>query len=120
MSSYSKMVLISELEYLNLRNFKYLPHEFERRGEGFDEQADERRGEGFDEQADETEVFLNATTPQPAESQPAESQPGETPPRNVHLDDDDDYDGYDAYQARNDDFRSFLNTPTSAAPSQLD
>src|SRR3977135_1579952 len=117
MASYSKMVLISELEYLNLRNFKYLPHEFERRGEGFDEQADERRGEGFDEQADETEVFLNATTPQPAESQPAESQPGETPPRNVHLDDDDDY---DAYQARNDDFRSFLNTPTSPAQSQVD
>src|SRR3977135_2802480 len=103
MSSYSKMVLISELEYLNLRNFKYLPHEFE------------RRGEGFDEQADETEVFLTATTPQPAES-----QPGETPPRNVHLDDDDDYDGYDAYQARNDDFRSFLNTATSPAQSQVD
>src|SRR3977135_2085063 len=112
MSSYSKMVLISELEYLNLRNFKYLPHDFE------------RRGEGFDEQPDETEVFLNATTPQPesqpAESQPAESQPDETPPRNVHLDDDDDYDGYDAYQARNDDFRSFLNTPTSPAQSQVD
>src|SRR3977135_2649490 len=109
MSSYSKMVLISELEYLNLRNFKYLPHEFERRSEGFDEHDDE--------QADETEVFLNATTPQPAESQPGET----TPPRNVHLDDGDEYDdGYDAYQARNDDFRSVLNTLTPPAQSQVD
>ena len=29
MATYEKMVLISEAEYLNMKNFKYLPHELD-------------------------------------------------------------------------------------------
>src|SRR3977135_4379229 len=29
MATYEKMVLISEVEYMNLKNYKYLPHEIE-------------------------------------------------------------------------------------------
>ena len=29
MATYEKMVLISEVEYMNLKNYKYLPYEIE-------------------------------------------------------------------------------------------
>ena len=29
MATYEKMILISEAEYLNMKNFKYLPHELD-------------------------------------------------------------------------------------------
>ena len=36
MATYEKMVLISEAEYLNLKNYKYLPHEIAD-DEGYDD-----------------------------------------------------------------------------------
>ena len=33
MATYEKMVLISEAEYLNMKNFKYLPHELDDGGD---------------------------------------------------------------------------------------
>jgi len=47
MANYIKMVLISEAEYLNLRNFKYQPHELEQYR---DEEADDN-----DEEADDND-----------------------------------------------------------------
>ena len=42
MATYEKMVLISEVEYMNLKNYKYLPHEIEGDEEsGYDDDDDE-------------------------------------------------------------------------------
>src|SRR3981189_398057 len=39
MATYEKMVLLSEAEYLNLKNFKYLPHEVDDES-GYDDDGD--------------------------------------------------------------------------------
>src|SRR3977135_3987985 len=42
MATYEKMVLISEVEYMNLKNYKYLPHEIEGDEEsGYNDDDDE-------------------------------------------------------------------------------
>src|SRR3977135_4333884 len=42
MATYEKMVLITEAEYMNLKNYKYLPHEIEGDEEsGYDDDNDE-------------------------------------------------------------------------------
>src|SRR3977135_688982 len=42
MATYEKMVLISEAEYMNLKNYKYLPHEIDGDEEsGYDDDDDE-------------------------------------------------------------------------------
>src|SRR3981189_3225992 len=40
MATYEKMVLLSEAEYLNLKNFKYLPHEVDDES-GYDDDCDD-------------------------------------------------------------------------------
>ena len=51
MAIYEKMVLPSEAEYLNLKNFKYLPHEVDDES-GYDDGGDES---GYEEYVTEDE-----------------------------------------------------------------
>src|SRR3981189_1042473 len=47
MATYEKMVLLSEAEYLNLKNFKYLPHEVDDES-GNDDYGDDDGDDGDD------------------------------------------------------------------------
>src|SRR3981189_3318471 len=47
MATYEKMVLLSEAEYLNLKNFKYLPHEVDDES-GYDDYGDDDGDDGDD------------------------------------------------------------------------
>src|SRR6266699_152234 len=53
MATYEKMVLISEGEYFNLRDFKYLPHDIADDAEGYGEGGDEGYDDGGDEGYDD-------------------------------------------------------------------
>src|SRR3977135_1154017 len=59
MATYEKMVLISEAEYMNLKNYKYLPHEIE--GDDGEESGYDDGGEsgyddsGYDDDDDDDE-----------------------------------------------------------------
>ena len=48
MAIYEKMVLFSEAEYLNLKNFKYLAHEVDDES-GYDDDGDDDGDDGGDE-----------------------------------------------------------------------
>src|SRR3981189_3364305 len=53
MATYEKMVLLSEAEYLNLKNFKYLPHEVDDES-GYDDYGDDGDDGDGDDGGDES------------------------------------------------------------------
>ena len=53
MATYAKMILISEAEYLNLKNYKYLPNEIREYGDDDDDDDDDDDGGGDDDDDDD-------------------------------------------------------------------
>src|SRR5271156_3948504 len=52
MATYAKMILISEAEYLNLKNYKYLPNEIREYGDEDDDDDDDDGGDDDDDDDD--------------------------------------------------------------------
>src|SRR5271156_2682418 len=53
MATYAKMILISEAEYLNLKNYKYLPNEIQEYGDEDDDDDDDDDGDDDDDEGDD-------------------------------------------------------------------
>src|SRR3977135_2818251 len=80
MATYEKMVLISEVEYMNLKNYKYLPYEIDGDEEsGYDDDDDES---GYrpdrNRRQSQTPDDRHITTPSDTQSSASSARPSST------------------------------------------